>query len=389
MHLDEPNKQKIRVLVLSGGGGRGAFHAGVYKYLSRQEKSGVDSPHQGAWRSDIVVGTSIGAVNGAAIAQGIRPEALEAFWLSLREHDVQGIPPGMGRVARWVANTLLRKSIGTRLPRISEDRAFSPGAAESWPPLPLLPRSISQRIIGRWNNLLDTRPLYDTLVNRLGLNEEAISASPIALLISATNVQTGEGAIFSNRPIYDEDTHQQRSNVKTPIDVRRIIASCSIPLVYPWTKDRDGEVYWDGAIVANTPLGPSFDMCLAKDIPIDVNMEAVIVMMTPWWESEEDAPHMGRLPQNFGEAITWTLDWALLASFRAELRLMRTLNRLAEMARKVGEAQQYRVVEPVIVAPEEFLPVERIIDYDEPASRKLIEMGYQAAEKAFRGQFAP
>jgi NTE family protein len=110
-------------------------------------------------------------------------------------------------------------------------------------------------------------------------------------------------------------------------------------------------------------------------------------MMTPWWESDQDAPHMGRLPQNFLEAITWTLDWALLASFRAELRLLRTFNRLTELAQKAGEPQQYRKVDPIIVAPQEFLPVERIIDYDEPASRKLIDMGYKAAEKAFRGQF--
>jgi NTE family protein len=359
----------------------------VYKYLSQQQKQSIAASHQGEWKPDIVVGTSIGAVNGAAIVQGITADELETFWLSLRENDIQGLPPGMGRVARWVANTLLRKSIGTSLKRVPENRAFSPSVSESWPPLPILPHGISRRLIGRWNNLLDTRPLYDTLVNRLGLKEEIISASPTALLISATNVQTGEGVIFSNRPIYDEDSNLQRKNVKTPIDVQRIVASCSIPLVYPWTTDRDGEIYWDGAVVANTPLGPSFDICVARKVPIEVNMEAVIVMMTPWWESDQDAPHMGRLPQNFLEAITWTLDWALLASFRAELRLLRTFNRLTELAQKAGEPQQYRKVDPIIVAPQEFLPVERIIDYDEPASRKLIDMGYKAAEKAFRGQF--
>ncbi len=377
----------IKTLVLSGGGGRGAFHAGVYKYLSEQNKPGINADHAGAWQPDIIVGTSIGAVNGAAIAQGISAADLETFWLSLRERDVQGIPPGMGRIARWVANTLLRKSIGTRLPRVDESIAFSPAVSESWPPLPLMPRPLSERLIGRWNNLLDTRPLYNTLVERLGLDEQAITESAIALLISATNVQTGEGVVFSNHPVYDSDTGEQRKGLETPIDVRRIMASCSIPMVYPWTQDRDGEVYWDGAVVANTPLGPAFDLCTSRDVAIEENMEAIIVMMTPWWESDEQAPHYGRLPQSFGEAITWTLDWALLASFRAELKLMRTVNRSAEQAIARGEQQRYRIVEDMIVSPETFLPVERIIDYDEPASRKLIEMGYRAAEKAFKARF--
>ena len=46
-----------RALVLSGGGGRGAYHVGVLRFLEEHE-----------WEPDIIVGTSIGAVSGAAIA---------------------------------------------------------------------------------------------------------------------------------------------------------------------------------------------------------------------------------------------------------------------------------------------------------------------------------
>ncbi|MEA3351927.1 MAG: patatin-like phospholipase family protein, partial [Chloroflexota bacterium] len=76
--------QAIRTLILSGGGGRGAFHAGVYRYLLENNKMGVNAAHQHAWDPDIVVGTSIGAVNGAAIVQGISPRRLEHIWLRLR-----------------------------------------------------------------------------------------------------------------------------------------------------------------------------------------------------------------------------------------------------------------------------------------------------------------
>jgi NTE family protein len=371
----------IRTLVLSGGGGRGAFHAGVYKYLCERGKTGVDDLHAGAWEPEIVVGTSIGAVNGAAIAQGIRPEALERFWLSLREHDIQGLPPGMGPLARFVANRILRRTIGTKLPVIHVPRSLSPNADESWPPLPLLPYRLSQWLIGRWSNLLDTGPLQETLINRLGLDEAGITNAERTLLISATNVRTGEETVFANRTL----PNRKRDNVKTPVTIRRIIASCSIPMIYPWTQDDDGELYWDGAVVANTPLGPAFDV--VRDRPIDEPMEAVVVMMNPWWESDQEALNHDRLPQDFGEAITWTLDWALLSSFRVDLKMVRSCNRIGEMQAQSGQEQTYRYVQDIIVAPDRFLPVERIVDYDEPASRELIQLGYEAAQRAFQKQF--
>ncbi|MBI5950325.1 MAG: patatin-like phospholipase family protein [Chloroflexi bacterium] len=80
----------IRALVLSGGGGRGAFHAGVYKYLMESGKQGLDSSHATAWDPQVVVGTSIGAVNGAAIAQGMPADELVGVWESLEEKDIQG-----------------------------------------------------------------------------------------------------------------------------------------------------------------------------------------------------------------------------------------------------------------------------------------------------------
>ena len=376
----------VRTLVLSGGGGRGAFHAGVYKYLCEANKRGVDAEHAGPWKPDIVVGTSIGAVNGAAVAQGIAPDALERFWLSLREHDIQGLPPGMGPLARRVANLVLRHSIGVPLRPVPPGQALSASARDSWPPLPLLPGWLSSRLIGRWSNLLDTGPLYETLITRLRLSEDAINASETALLISATDVQTGQGMVFSNRPV-TRRSGAPSPCVRTPITLRRIIASCSIPMVYPWTRDTDGAVYWDGAVVANTPLGPAFDV--VRDRPLSEPMEAVIVLMTPWWETTEDGPsRREELPQDFGEAMTWTLDWALLASFRVDLKLARSYNQLAALAQAAGEAPAYRVCHDIIVAPREFLPVTRIIDYDEPASRELIRIGYAAAERAFQARFS-
>ncbi len=59
-------------LLLGGGGSRGAIEVGFYKALV---ELGIST--------DLIFGTSIGAVNGAFIAAGFTPEQLEAFWSQL------------------------------------------------------------------------------------------------------------------------------------------------------------------------------------------------------------------------------------------------------------------------------------------------------------------
>jgi NTE family protein len=377
----------IRALILSGGGGRGAFHAGVYKYLMKNYKINVDSNHAGAWEPQIIVGTSIGAVNGAAIAQGMSANQLVEVWKSLEEADIQGLPPGMRGIARWAARIIFGEVMDATLPQITPKEATSPIPKEYWPPLPLLPNWMAERLVGHWINLLDTGPLRKTLFTRFGLDEEKLAASEKSLLIAATKVRTGERVMFSNRAVMDYKRRELRRDVFTGITADRILASCSIPLVYPWTFDPDTDsFYWDGALVANTPLGAAIDM-MGEDGSIPA--EVVVVMMTPWWESGDPVPEKAEAePKSFGDAITWMLDWMLLASFRENLKMIRAFNELATLERKEGRLPyKYRFVKPIIVSPLEFLRAERIIDYDGDVSAKLIEDGYRAAQHAFEKAF--
>ena len=379
--------EPVRALILSGGGGRGAFHAGVYKYLMQNNKENIDPDHAGAWEPQIIVGTSIGAVNGAAIAQGMSADQLAEVWKTLEEQDIQGLPPGMRGIARWIARAIFKEIMDAKLPQIPPEEATSPIPKEFWPPLPLLPRWIAGKLIGYWINLLDTGPLRKTLFTRFGLDEEKLAASTKSLLIAATKVRTGERILFSNREVKDQKRRERRRDVFTGITADRILASCSIPLVYPWTFDPGTEsYYWDGALVANTPLGAAIDM-MGGDTSIPA--EVVVVMMTPWWESDDPAPVKAETePKSFGDAITWMLDWMLLASFRENLKMIRAFNDLALREREEGSTPyRYRIVTPLIVSPLEFLQAERIIDYDGDVSARLIEEGYKAAKYAFEQAF--
>jgi NTE family protein len=379
---------KIRALVLSGGGGRGAFHAGVYKYLMEANKPGVDTGHAGAWDPQVVVGTSIGAVNGAAIAQGMPADELENVWKSLEEKDIQGLPPGMRGFARWIARKAFDVIMDENLPQVKPQDATSPVPKDFWSPLPIFSKWWGERLIGRWINLLDTGPLRKTLFTRFNFDAEKLSKSEKALLIAATNVQTGERMIFSNREIQHRHTGEARRDVVNGITADRILASCSIPLVYPWTFDaQTNAFYWDGALVANTPIGIALDVM--RDVPIDVPAEIVVVLMTPWWERNDPTPRTARnLPNSFGDAITWTLDWMLLASFRERLKLIQMFNEFALRERADGKPPyKYREVKVIIAAPDDFLPVERIIDYDGDVSAMLIKEGYEAAQRVFEKEF--
>lgn len=62
----------MKALVLSGGGGFGAYQVGAWRALA-----------EARWRPDVVLGTSIGAVNGFLLSRGVTPEELRRVWVEM------------------------------------------------------------------------------------------------------------------------------------------------------------------------------------------------------------------------------------------------------------------------------------------------------------------
>ncbi len=138
------DKNQKRALILSGGGGRGAFQVGVLKYL---EEIG--------WDPDMICGTSVGAINAAACGSGLSADQMRQLW----EHNS-----------------------GSKIFRLT---------------LPTLLRSMKSR--RRFVPLSDTRPLARML--KTHINFDAIAASPRKICISALNMQTGQICYFTNHAI--------------------------------------------------------------------------------------------------------------------------------------------------------------------------------------------
>ena len=202
-----------RALVLQGGGALGAYQAGVFEVLAER-------PDQAVW----VAGVSIGAINAALIA-GNAPEhrvaRLREFWELVSSGPGQSLPHGAGPRAllnQWSAAASIAMGIpGFFTPRLSPALLMGGNA-------PLL-------------SYYDTAALKTTL-ERL-VDFDRINSQEMRLSVGAVNVRTGNSVYFDNA------THR--------IGPEHIMASGALPPGFA-PVHIEGEDYWDGGIVSNTPL---------------------------------------------------------------------------------------------------------------------------------------
>ncbi|MCU0494718.1 MAG: patatin-like phospholipase family protein [Chloroflexaceae bacterium] len=356
-------------LVLSGGGARGAYHVGVIEALVA---AGWMEDGKGP---DIIAGTSIGAVNAAALASGLTVEQLKARWCEMQTEDVHRLSTDLPPLARPFAHFLLHSLLTSETQHGTPDKTLADDSPGMWERLNGMFRSRPFR------SLLDTAPWRQTIDGWMDFPRLNSAHAP-ALLLTATELQSGTLQIFCNRDL--------NGRPADTLGVDHLIASCSIPIVYPWTEIGGGK-YWDGAVIANTPLEPVID--LAGDADLDI----IVVMMTPW---ETDPATMRAktrpMPQDLVQALTLTLDWALLASYRVAFEMLHHRNQLAAIASRLAavagdagltdseraEVSLRQIRLPTVVAPEEIMPLEWMVDYELATHHKLFAMGYADALRA-------
>ncbi|HUK00424.1 MAG TPA: DUF3734 domain-containing protein [Stellaceae bacterium] len=211
------------VLLLQGGGALGAYQAGVYEALT-----------EAALQPDWVAGISIGAINAAIIAGNApekRVDKLKEFWYGVTAPstwDVFGDPLARyarGTDARLLVNQLSAASTAmTGVPGFFAPRFPSPWAQ---------PRGSMEA-----TSYYDTSALRSTL-ERLVDFDRVNSTDAMRFSVGAVNVRSGNFVYFDNR-------HH-------PILPEHVMASGSLPPGFPATEI-EGEHYWDGGLVSNTPL---------------------------------------------------------------------------------------------------------------------------------------
>ena len=209
-----------RALVLQGGGALGAYQGGIYEAL---DKRGL--------RPDWVAGISIGAINAALIAGNPperRVERLREFW----ELDSSAVPFSLP------TPTERGRQAASELGAMTAALFGAPGFFT-----PRVPTGLfwSQALMGAGGSgaisLYDTTPLRATL-ERL-VDFDLINSGAVRLSVGAVHVLTGNSVLFDN-------------TLQT-IGPEHIMASGALPPGFPPVMV-DGEPYWDGGLVSNTPL---------------------------------------------------------------------------------------------------------------------------------------
>jgi NTE family protein len=200
-------------LVLQGGGALGSYQAGVYEALASSE-----------YLPDWVAGISIGAFNAAIIA-GNAPENRVARLLNFWEEITAPTawwPTGLsGPFALWQQRASALSALIFGQPGF-----FAPRPLQDW---------IAREVL---TSYYDTNSLKCTL-ERLVDFDRINNSKEVRFSVGAVNVRTGDFAYFDSEEI--------------TIRVEHVMASGALPPGFP-AIEIDGEHYWDGGLVSNTPL---------------------------------------------------------------------------------------------------------------------------------------
>jgi NTE family protein len=271
-------------LILQGGGALGSYQAGAFQALA---EAGLEP--------DWVAGISIGAVNAALIAGNTpqhRVDRLRAFWEAVST-STTGLP--------YLRSLAIRDAVVHRA--LNQFRAVgillfgAPNFFVPRVPAPLFWPAADAATV----SFYDVAPLRETLERLVDFNRLNLGAPRLS--VGAVNVRTGNFIYF--------DTKTNR------IDPEHVMASGSLPPGFPPARI-DGEYYWDGGIVSNTPL----------DWVLDVRpREDTLVFQVDLWSA------LGELPRDIAQAETREKDIRFSSRTRAATDRYR---RTQKLRRAVG-----------------------------------------------------
>jgi len=350
-------------LVLSGGGARGAFQVGVLERLLQDPEFEAGPV--------AISGTSAGGINAALLAAGKSPTEMRQFW-----RDIAADPPVV------VNAQLFEDALRTIADLIGEDsldvfgggpalRRFVQRAQNHVPPrlgsmLALVTEYVLTSrfdLVGRFlgglrhSALADTSRLRTRLVETFG--GETVPERQCRCAINTVDVRTGR--VIRYVTAATSLTREPDYHIVPAITVDMVLASASIPLLFPPVPVHDN-LLWDGGLLVNTPLAPV--VALGAE-------EIVTVLVTRTPSVASPAPL-----RNFGEAVECTVDSLLENAYNVDRKLLFARNRIARLEGGYRAVKLYKALrpEPEICGPGSYLDFRRVM------LEKLSAAGRRAAD---------
>jgi NTE family protein len=286
-------------LLLQGGGALGAYQAGVYEALS-----------EASLRPDWVAGTSIGAINSAIIAgnpPGARVAKLREFWTIVTRSrlgfdDILDFWLAKGEDARIWANS------------ISANTAAFFGVtgfyAPRFPSVMFQPRGTDET-----TSFYDTKALKATLERLVDFDLINSDQTDVRLSLGSVNVRSGKLIYFDNKTEMIRPEH--------------VMASGALPPGFP-AVEIDGQHYWDGGVVSNTPL-----MWVAQQMIAEQNPPETLAFQVDLWAAT------GEFPRDVREVLTRAKDILNSSRIAYYTNLFREINKVnSSLARFLAQVPE-------------------------------------------------
>jgi len=319
----------VIALVLQGGGALGAYQAGVYEGL-----------HEAGIRPNWLAGISIGALNAAVIGgspEAQRVDRLREFWETICAAPIEwSAPEGFMSNLPFSMNLRSTHNVAAAM------RALLMGQTGFFKPR-FPPPFLSLFAGDTATSFYDTAPLRDTL-ERL-VDFDLLNSGDVRVSVGAVNIRCGNLVYF--------DTAKQR------LRAEHFMASGALPPGFP-AVEIDGEYYWDGGVVSNTPLSRVLSSEPRRD---------TLAFQVDLWSAR------GRLPHDLMEVASRQKD----IQYSSRTRAITT--HLLQM-QKMRQALQ-QLIEKLPVEARNDPDVQTLADLAGQRASNIVHLIYQS--KAFEG----
>jgi NTE family protein len=325
-------------LILMGGGARAAYQVGVLKGIAqilREARRGLDPTiAQGHNPFPIVVGTSAGAINAAALAcraDNFQEAVAQLVHVWENFHAEQVYRSDLLGVVRTGARWLTLLSLG-------------------W----MVRRSLRMRP----KSLLDNAPLRELLASMIDFDRLARAFEHghlRALAVTASSYTSGRHVTFYQAlNNYDLPAKLQRVNLHTRITPDHLLASSAIPFVFPAVQlpvalgaQPAAEYFGDGSMRQISPISPAIHLGAERVLVIGAGQ-----LGSPGMLSGVDADRYPSLAQIAGHALASIF----LDALATDIERLEKMNHIAAaLTAAQTRALNLRAIESLVIAPSERL----------------------------------
>ncbi|MEK8079845.1 patatin-like phospholipase family protein [Pseudomonas sp. XK-1] len=288
-----PSSQPVTGLILSGGGARAAYQVGVLAAIADLLPDAAHNPFP------VIVGTSAGAINAVGLACGAlhfteAVRRLTAVWQGFHTHQVyrSDWPGVLHQASRFIGHSLL--GLGGDIPVA----------------------------------LLDSSPLAELLRRELdftGIAAAVRQRQLRAVAVTAFGYESGQAVTFyQGRATIDPWFRHRRVGVPTRLGLEHLLASASIPLIFPPVKI-NREYFGDGAVRQPAPISPALHLGATRVLVVGVSGN-------PAENASRDVPRPQHVrPPSLAQIGGHMLNSTFIDSLESDIELLERLNLMSRL----------------------------------------------------------